>query len=85
MIVFNPMTKKKANRTVPLARTVPLLFFFFTINVNYGECVRHLNVRIGEHIVISPLAKKQVKPKNSSVDDHFLFCSIQHPMTILVF
>ena len=24
----------------------------------YGECVRHLNVRIGGHIVISPLTKK---------------------------
>ena len=39
----------------------------------YGECVRHLNVRIGEHISISPLTKKQVKPKNSSVADHLLF------------
>ena len=27
----------------------------------YGECVRHVNVRIGEHIGISPLTKKQVK------------------------
>ena len=41
----------------------------------YGECVRHLNVRIGEHIGISPLTKKQVKPKNSSVADHLLFYS----------
>ena len=41
----------------------------------YGECVRHLNVRIGEHIGISPLTKKQVKPKNSSVADHLLFCN----------
>ena len=24
----------------------------------YSECVRHLNVRIGEHIGISPLTKK---------------------------
>ena len=24
----------------------------------YSECVRHLNVRIGEHIVISPIIKK---------------------------
>ena len=31
---------------------------------------RHLNVRIG----ISPLTKKQVKPNNSSVADHLLFC-----------
>ena len=40
----------------------------------YGECVKHLDVRIGEHIVISPLTKKQVKPKSSSVGDHLLFC-----------
>ena len=31
----------------------------------YGECVRHLNVRIGEHIGISSLTKKQDKPKNT--------------------
>ena len=43
----------------------------------YAECVRRLNVRIDEHISISPLTKKQVKPKN--------FATIQHPMTILVF
>ena len=42
----------------------------------YGECVRHLNVKIGEHICISPLTKKQVKPKNSSVADHVLFCNL---------
>ena len=40
-----------------------------------GECMRHLNVRIGEHIGISPLSRKQVKPKNSSVADHLLFCN----------
>ena len=41
----------------------------------YVECVRHLNLIIGEHIGISPLIKKQVKPKNSSVAKHLLFCS----------
>ena len=41
----------------------------------YGECVRHLNMRIGEHIGISLLTKKQVKTKNSSVADHLLFCN----------
>ena len=40
----------------------------------YGKCVRHLSVRLGEHIGISPLTKKQVKPKNSSVADHLLLC-----------
>ena len=41
----------------------------------YGECVRHLNVRIGEHIGISPLARKKVKPKCSAVSRHFLLCN----------
>ena len=41
----------------------------------YGESVRHLNVRTGEHIGISPLTKKQVKPKNRSIADHLLFCN----------
>ena len=40
----------------------------------YGECVRHLNVRIGEHIGISPLTRKKVKPKGSAVSDHLLLC-----------
>ena len=26
----------------------------------YGECVRHLNIRIGEHIRVSPLTRKKV-------------------------
>ena len=37
--------------------------------------MRHLNVRIGERIGISPLTEKQVKPKNSSVADHSLLCN----------
>ena len=40
----------------------------------YGEGMRQLNVRIGEHIGISPLTRNQVKPKNSSLADHLLFC-----------
>ena len=43
------------------------------------ECVRHLNVRIGEHISISPLLKNLVKPKNSSEADYLLFCN--HPVS----
>ena len=41
----------------------------------YGECVRHLNVRIGEHIRILPLTRKKVKPKGSAVRDHLLLCN----------
>ena len=41
----------------------------------YGECVRDLNVRIGEHIGISPLTRKKIKPKGSAVSNHLLFCN----------
>ena len=41
----------------------------------YGECVRHLNVRIGEHIGISPLTRKKVKPKGSAASNHLLLCN----------
>ena len=37
--------------------------------------IRHLNVRTGEHIGISPLTRKQIKPKNSSIADHLLLCN----------
>ena len=41
----------------------------------YGETVRHLDVRSGEHIGISPLTNKKVKAKESSIKDHLLFCN----------
>ena len=37
--------------------------------------MRNLNVRIGENIDISPLTKKKVKPKNSTVANRLLFCN----------
>ena len=40
----------------------------------YDECIRHLNVRIGEHIGISLLTKKKVKPKGRAVSNHLLLC-----------
>ena len=40
----------------------------------YGKCGTHLNVRIWEHIRISLLTKKRVKPKGSAVRDHLLLC-----------
>ena len=46
-----------------------------------NECVRRLNVRIGEHIGISPLTKNKVKPKGSAVRDHLLLC-IHHLLKI---
>ena len=41
----------------------------------YGECVIHLNVRIGKHIGISPLTRKKVKSKGSALNDHLLLCN----------
>ena len=38
----------------------------------YDEFVRHLNVRIEDHIGISPLTKKKVKPKGNAVSDYLL-------------
>ena len=37
--------------------------------------MRHLNVRIEEHIGILPLTKKKFKPKGSTVSDHMLLCN----------
>ena len=50
----------------------------------YGDSVRHLNVRIGEHIGISPLTKENVKPKNSSVADHYYSASYDN-LSILTY
>ena len=42
----------------------------------YGETVRHLVVRSGEHIVLSPLTNKKVKPKESSVKVNLLLFNL---------
>ena len=42
----------------------------------YGECVRHLAVRSGEHIGISSLTNKRVQPrKNGAIYHHLLNCN----------
>ena len=42
----------------------------------YGETDRHLKIRPGEHIRISPLTFRKVKPSaESSIRDHILFCN----------
>ena len=42
----------------------------------YGEADRHLKVRSGEHIGISPLKFRKVKPsKESATRDHLLNCN----------
>ena len=57
----------------------------------YGECVRHLNVRIGEDIGISPLSRNLLKfPLKLNLRVVLLaiicyFATILHPLKILVF
>ena len=42
----------------------------------YGETDRHLKVRLGEHIGISPLTFKKTKSsKESTIHDHLLNCN----------
>ena len=42
---------------------------------HYGENIRHLDIRSGEHIGVSPPPGKKIKPiKNSAVRDHLLHC-----------
>ena len=41
----------------------------------YGKTCRHLSVRVGEHLCVSPLTGKRSKSKTSTaVKDHMLFC-----------
>ena len=42
----------------------------------YGESIRHLDLRSGEHIGVSRLTEKKVKPSNNTaICDHLLHCN----------
>ena len=42
----------------------------------YGETCRHLNIRVGEHLHVSPLTRKKSKAKTSTaIRDHMLLCN----------
>ena len=42
----------------------------------YGESIRHLDIRSGKHIGVSPFTGKKVKPSNNSaICDHLLNCN----------
>ena len=46
----------------------------------YGESIRHLDIRSEDHIGVSPLTGKKVKPtNNSAICDHLLHCNFLHP------
>ena len=41
----------------------------------YGETCRHLNIRVGEHLDVSPLTRKKSKAKTSTaIKHHMLLC-----------
>ena len=43
----------------------------------HGESIRHLDIRSGEHVGVSPLTGKKTKPlNNSAICDHLLHCNI---------
>ena len=45
----------------------------------YGQCVRYLSVRSGEHTVIAPLTNKRVQPRNHrAVCHHLLSYNYSH-------
>ena len=60
---------------IPKELTYGAVYKFQCGLCSYGECIRYLNVRDGEHIGISPLTKKNVKPKGVAVSDHLLLCN----------
>ena len=73
---------------IPMELTSVVIYKFqrgFCNESYYGECVRHLNVKIREHIGISPLTKKKVKPKVVLLEMICYFVTIPHPLKILVF
>ena len=42
----------------------------------YGESIRQLDIRSGEHVGVSPLTGKKAKPSNNSdICDHLIHCS----------
>ena len=52
----------------------------------YGECVRHLAVRSGEHTGLPPLTNKRIKPRKDSANFHRLLIATINPLLkILVF
>ena len=54
------------------------LWFLFSQNLNpiMVKSIRHLDIRSGEHIGVSPLTEKKVKESNNSaICDHLLRCN----------
>ena len=82
---------RKAFQFFPLQRTYTQNLIFgvvykFQCESYYGESIRHLNVGPGEHIGVSALTEKKVKPSNNSaICDHLLNCNFLPSFDNLVF
>ena len=51
----------------------------------YCECVRHLTVKMSEHIGVSNLPKSKLNLRTATQPIIYYFATIQHPVTILLF
>ena len=51
----------------------------------YNECVKHLNVRICEHIDKSPLTKNKLSLRTAKLPIIYHFATIQHTMVSFIF
>ena len=77
--------RRKASQFFPLQRTYTQNLIFGVVykfqcdlcnESYYAESIRHLDIRSGEHIGVSPLTEKNVKPSNNSaICDHLLNCN----------
>ena len=60
---------------IPKAMKSHLIYKFSCNSCNaiyYGKTERHINVRAGEHIGLSPLTGNRIKCKPSAISDHLL-------------
>ena len=51
----------------------------------YRKCVRHLTVKMSEHIGVSNLPKSKLNLRTATQPIIYYFATIQHPVTILLF
>ena len=72
---------------VPFNLRSSIVYKFSCVRFNatyYGETCQHLNIRVGEHLGISPLTGKKSKGKTTTaIKDHMLFCD--HVVSLKVF
>ena len=72
---------------VPFSLRSSIVYKFSCVRFNatyYGETCQHLNIRVGEHLGISPLTGKKSKGKTTiAIKDHMLFCD--HVVSLKVF